>query len=412
MQTRHGVSEFISVVMTVAIAVVAIGLALNIGMPQITDVEDTAAIEHNINVLQRIDTAVKEVAQQPRFGAQTIGITFRRGQYQFDNESGEFYYTLKTNSPMIGTHATQFFGPVRVSANADVSVANATIDGIPCYLMENDHLRACIKNIQEGNTVRTNETLVQLYNKDENTVFNGTLVTQINGTNTSMTGTGYTTPKETGASLSRGRVTAHLDTSEGTYNITYSLPSGADFLSVETHGTTIASSTNSLSFVLEDSASDTVYIDGQQRGDGVYTNNDIDFGYGVSEGNQLMSGVIAGDGFESVGYDRTVQNGRYELNVTSSGESTTLIPFSTGSMGDVEERQRILTRGGTSQFFSYPAPNFAFGLSEEKTVRAGISYDSIAFQGPEQTLTKGTYTLFIENNGVTNGKPNVTLRVK
>lgn len=635
---RKGVSAFVSMVFYVAIVVAAVGMVLNIAMPRLESMQDSAAIENNVNFLTELDAAITDVASEGRYSSRTMQLSFDRGQYRLDN--GTFLYEIETDSGIISTQATRQLGPVTLSANADVSVRETTINGQDCYLMENDRLEVCIKTAEdqfiagdhpdtigywrmnegtgqwandsalygndgvlggsttgesgdpnwtdgihddglrfdgdddyvevadsaalnptdaltvsawvrphgnnsgdtyqayvgkeyakqwalakaqtvnefrwhinttgsdsfdfvnvgsfennnwyhlamtynastgdwvkyingeevhsetlsgtiktsseplmigddprdsgtkanatidevriynrslsageveqlytvqgENREIDTQDLLIHLYNKDQDQLWNGTLYTQINGREATRTGYGQVTPEGLGDKLGRGQITAEVITAEnGTYTTTYSLFSGADFVTVQTQGDKLETTTAGGRFVIDDQ-NDPVYIDGRQRSPGVYTDNDLSFGYGIGTGSTMMSGVVSGGGFTQVGYDNETAGGRYEINVTNDDDGVFLVPFTIGSVNTVENRRNLIQGGvfGRNRFFSYPAPNFGYTLTEQKEVRAALSYDNILLSGPSNTISQGSYTLLVRNNGVANGKTNVSVSVK
>jgi len=236
------------------------------------------------------------------------------------------------------------------------------------------------------------------------------LYVQINGTRSTRNNVTKTFVADTGDALTKGSITAQINTTaHGVYNVTYELLSGADFLTVQADADTV---TAGLRFAIDAPSTDLVYIDGQQRGAGVYTENDIDFGYGIGQHDGRFAGVVAGNGFSQVGYNESVDGNRYELNLTGSGDSIILVPFTSGTVDDVEDRESVTRDGVIGRLFSYPAPNFGYELSDQKTVRASLLYDHLEITGITGTLSPGTHQLLIANNGVTNGTANISITVK
>lgn len=290
---------------------------------------------------------------------------------------------------------------------------NGTIDDVRVYNRSLSAEEVEWMYLQQGDEhyVNTSRMLASLRNVENGTTLNGMLHTTINNSDATAEGIGHTTAN-LGRSLGRGRVVLNVSNSgEGQYNVTYELLSGADFLTVRSDAANV---TTGLTFVLDSLAADAVYIDDVQRGAGTYTSDDIGFGYGVGEGAGLMSGVVAGSGFHSVTYDDTVGNGQYDISVTTPGDSAFLVPYTRGTHDAVENRERFIRNGvfGSNRFFGFPSPNFGFALTDQKTVRTGLQYDNILLDGPSQTLAPGSYQLIVTNNGLTDGKTNVTIRIK
>ncbi len=147
---RTGLSPLVSAVTYTALIVAAVGIALNVGMPIVDRMQDTAAIENSIDALTDLDAQIRRVAAEGRFSSRTQTLRFQRGQYQFNNETGRLYYEIDTESNLISTHSAFERGPVLISADADVSVTRSSVNGTNCYLMENVYIEACVRAINQS----------------------------------------------------------------------------------------------------------------------------------------------------------------------------------------------------------------------------------------------------------------------
>lgn len=168
MGRRHGISGLLQIVLYTTIVVAAVGVTLNTAFPVITEFQDTGSIQNQITFLNDLDGLVQTVAAESRYSTRTTRITFKRGHFEYDNESDQLFYELKTNSPIISSHSSRMIGAVRLSANADVSVTETRINGTDCYLMENQRLEACVRAI-DGFTASDNPLLEGYYRMDAGT---------------------------------------------------------------------------------------------------------------------------------------------------------------------------------------------------------------------------------------------------
>ncbi|MDY6766441.1 MAG: LamG domain-containing protein [Candidatus Nanohaloarchaea archaeon] len=622
MRPRTGVSPLVSAAIYVGIVLAGVVIVLNVGLPALDRMQDTAAIQSAIDQFNELDGVIRTVASEGRFSARTYRLSIDRGHVTFENSSNTLVYEIETTSDIISTHAVVQQGEVRLSANADVTVNSSTVNGIDCYRMATDELSACIRSIPRGfnasahrqmvgfwsfdegsgqyandssrytnngtrgastasesadpswtgngihgsaldfdgsddnvtvpdtasldidgnitvaawvnasgnvttavpgvgpvvekggaygvwantttavfeldgqnvtaavdggwthilgtyngthqdlyvdgerqtsapasitissNTqalgigdgyngtvddvrvwnrsltgaevewlylkegdeqyVNMSEMVVRMKDRETGEVLNGTVSTYINGSTTSAAGRGSTHAVATGDTLPRGRVAVNMTGSgEGAYNVTYELLSGADFLTVRTETDTINSSTVAMRYVVDDRATDAVVIDDAVRGPGVYTGSGLDFGYAVSEGTQMLSGVVPGGAVQQVGYDNETAAGTYRVNVTRDGDAIFLIPFTAARAGDVEEREAEISNGviGEGDFFSYPEPTFSGELTRQKTVRAALQYDAFTVEGFSGRLSGGQ-VLLVENQGVEGGKTVVRVAPK
>lgn len=613
---RCGVSEFVSIVFYVAIVVAAIGIVLNVALPRINTMEESASVENNINAMQELDSAIRQVASEGRYSTRRIGLTFKHGEYRFDNTTGTFYYQVETDSGMISPHTTITMGGVDVSASAAVTIRNDTVGGVDCYRMENDVLSACIRklpdrfdgefnpetvgywrisdpgdvvadvsmydhtgavagdpqpvdgvhdtglafdgdgdyvdigdtaplriagnrtvsawiqvppegdcrviagktgeyqlyigcggvqdqivfqvhddtggytrvvgpNVSDGDwhhvvgryesgevgvwvdgaqegaasmtespttdsapfrigarddgtmpyngtidevrlynqslhtariqelyekrghlyQVDTEDMVLELRDRETGTVFNGSIDLFVDRDPLTATGGGHTVVEEMGARLGRGRVQLTVTSTPGEpYTVDYLLLSGADFLALQSDTTP-----TTVRAIVDENRP--VYIDGQQRSPGAYTDGEIEHGYAVGADSGRVAGIVT-DLFESVGYQDT--GGGYRVNATATEEAVFLLPFTQGDWPDIDERMPLITGGayGPDQFFSYPEPTFGGEISEEKTVTAALSYDSIVLDGPDHPVSQGTYQVIVRNDGVVGGKPQVSIDIK
>lgn len=290
---------------------------------------------------------------------------------------------------------------------------NGTLDAVQVYnrSLSAQEIRWEYLQRADDHYVNTSMMLVSLHDKETGRYLNGSLYTQVNGSRASRTGRGHTVA-ETGATLPAGETVLNLSGSgSGDYNVSYQLLSGSDFLTVTAAGDPV---TTGIDHVLTSRAADDKYIDGVQRGEGVYTDQDIDYGAAVSEDLTLVSGVVGADGFQRVGFDNETSGGRYELNVTGRGETRFLVPFTQGTHEDVQGRERYITGGvfGDNGFFDFANPNFGGSLTTEKRVRVTLGYENILLDGFERSISPGTYDIVITNNGAADGKVNVSVKVQ
>lgn len=628
---RSGVSSLISLVISTGIIVTSVAIALNVGGPIVDRMQETSAIQNSIDDLTRIDGKIQEVAAEGKYSSRTPSLRFQSGSYHFDNETEELYYEIETDSSFISTHSAFQQGPLLIRSNTDVSVQQDEVNGTTCYMMENDHIKACIRKVPkefnasdhdnlvgfwrlnegsgqwandsslygnngklggstasesgdptwtsgihnssldfdgsydyvdisgvsgfsgeprtlafwaasdnwttDGNIFNSNEIpvtagtssgnmifsttsnsdpdptrkgfplslsngewhhfavtinpdgsisegyldgvkqsldiddgwnpntgtligardstnpekffdgtiddvriynrslsedeiewlylkegdekyvntsrmLVQLRNKELGEDLNASLSTFINGDESTRAGTGFT-EASTGSIMGRGSTTLNLTSGGTSYEVNYDLLSGSDFLLLESPSGSADTTTHELDMVIDDRTTDEKYIDGEQRGEGVYTSDSIDFGYAVGEANGTVAGLVPGGTFDTSGFYADSGNGMYTFNLTLS-EETTFLPFTEGTHNVIEDREEKIQGGlfGSGNFLSFPSPSFTDKMSDDKTVRVSLSYDNIDLNGFRDTLSPGTYILTISSGGVQDGSTHVNIAVQ
>ncbi|MFB6166994.1 MAG: hypothetical protein ABEJ62_01900 [Candidatus Nanohaloarchaea archaeon] len=234
-----GVSEVATAALYVGVTVTAISVALTTGLPALENMQEAASIRKAQSFMQELDSNVQEVVSEGEGSTRTIRVNFDRGRLYFDNETDSLVYELQTDARVISPQATRRTGNVILSSNADVTVKNATIGGTDCYMMENEHIEACIKKIGSPDSyksINTSELLVE-YNFTEpspDRSLNADMFVKLNGVKSTGWGNGYTAAETYGNFIGTGRVRATIVSDYGyTYDIIFSLPTGSDFLKVD-----------------------------------------------------------------------------------------------------------------------------------------------------------------------------------
>lgn len=231
--SSKGISPLITYLVVIGMVIASVSLVLTQGLPLLEKLQDTAAIESSIDTLVQLDTAIRRVAAGGQYTTQEFTIRNQRGEFHFDEEQNAIYYEIESNSDIISTHASRQIGPVTLSANTDVNVFNTTVDGTPCYMMENQYLRACIREA-DNDHINNSELLVHYHNRDLNTTVTPEMEVLLNGLNSTIPGNITTEPEQLGDNLGRGRVTATVESDYGfIYDIQFDLLPGSDFLKIE-----------------------------------------------------------------------------------------------------------------------------------------------------------------------------------
>lgn len=235
-----GASEIATMALYVGVAVTAISASLSVGVPTIENMQEAASIQRAQNFMQQVDSSVEQVVSEGEGSTRTLSTDFDRGQIHFDNTTGSLIYELRTDASVISPQTTRRSGNILLSSNADVSVYNTSVNGTPCYMMENQYINACIKNVgnrSDQKNINTSDLIVsyEFKNPDgENKQLNGNLTVQLNEIESTEYGTGYTTAVETGDFIGTGEVKATIDSEHSfTYDIYFRLPTGSDFIRVD-----------------------------------------------------------------------------------------------------------------------------------------------------------------------------------
>lgn len=233
--TRKGVSPLISYAMYIGIGIAAVIIAINTAQPYLTELEDTAEIQNQIQSLSTLSDQIERTAQMGS-GAQTVhNIQIQRGELFIDDQS--VIYELQTDSGIISSGTRREIGNVILSANAEASLTETTYDGTECYKLENRYIETCIATKATSNSFEQadfKDLLLYIRNKQQNETIEPDINVLIDGndiTNADI----RTTPVTKGDYLG----TAHLailvsPPNNPTYTVNIKLKSGSDFLQINT----------------------------------------------------------------------------------------------------------------------------------------------------------------------------------
>lgn len=233
-----GVSQIATAAIYVGITVTAISVALTAGVPALQNLQDSSAISQMQQFMQELDGLVQQVASEGEGSTRTISTNIDRGFLYFQDSTSSLVYQLETDAEVISPQTTIREGNVLLSSNANVKVEETTVDGVDCYMMENEHVRACIKDIgNQTNQVNISSSeLLRLYEfkSEDGTTrsMDPNMSVELNKQSDTSSGVGYTTA-ETGQFMGTGEVQATISSEGFTYDIFFRLPTGADFMMVD-----------------------------------------------------------------------------------------------------------------------------------------------------------------------------------
>lgn len=225
-------------VIFLAIVVTMVFLVYTMASPMIYSMQAASVFEQTKSFMLDLDDAIQDVASQGKGSRTTLSVTMGAGTLVLDEELDTLKWTLETDSMIVSPRSMQQIGNLIVGANLDVrAYENQSLDA---YVLENQHLIVNLKDIGSESsyqTYNTSDILMGVYNKDLDTWMDlERLEISIDNSPDSMNGTGYTEIVLEGNTLPRGQVKAHISTPYvflNNYSITFTLESGADFLTIE-----------------------------------------------------------------------------------------------------------------------------------------------------------------------------------
>ncbi|MDY6773769.1 MAG: LamG domain-containing protein, partial [Candidatus Nanohaloarchaea archaeon] len=166
MGSRKAVSPLLSMAFYIAIVLAGVTIVLNVGMPMLERMQETAAIQHSVEQFNELDSVVRTVAGEGRYSSRTFRLSFDRGRITFNNASDSLVYRIKTTSGIISTHTAVRQGEVVLSANAEVEVNRSEVDGIDCYRIVTEELSACVRQVTRGFNASDHPSIVGFWELD------------------------------------------------------------------------------------------------------------------------------------------------------------------------------------------------------------------------------------------------------
>jgi cellobiose-specific phosphotransferase system component IIB len=225
-----GVSPLLTGVLYIAIVTVAVGVVVNVVTPTIKKMEDQAAFEQGKDIIASIDKVIAEVISEGKGSTRIVPIQIKKGMISIDNTSDKIEFTIDTEALLVSPNVKRKVGNLVFASNMDVDV----IDNGNYITMRNSYLEV---NITKNGT-QTNWEYINMSNLimgirliRENKNFNGNVLIKVD--DVFEDGYGYVYAEEYGYKLPKGKVIAHLNTSEAEFDIVFTLNSYSDFLTIE-----------------------------------------------------------------------------------------------------------------------------------------------------------------------------------
>ena len=219
--------SMIAYIMIVAIVIVGVGLVVVVGTPIIDNVKSNLEFREAEDFLSRLDSSIKEVAIEGEGSSRIIKSSsgdFRVGSnenlVEFSQRSDVFdYLTRKIYNNMILISGT----------DANCYEADMNNDGRKDLVMENSYITVALSKV--GGAYDTKDNIIMLKNNAISIVpMDSSIV--VDGDPATSSGNGVSYLERIGQDMPKCR--AHFSmNSTVSYDIYYTLYSGADFLSVD-----------------------------------------------------------------------------------------------------------------------------------------------------------------------------------
>ena len=224
--------SLLSAIIFIGFTISVTALVYQTGMPIIEKMQTSAAVERVKADFINIDEKIQRVASEVNGSRRTINFRTDPGYFIVDDANDLIYWIVETAAPVFSPRSASYYGNLIFGSNLETSAYEGDYLGIPCFVLENEHLIAYVRKIGSAGspqTYSTPELLVAMYQKDLGKWMDATLNISVDG---AYSGTGYTVLEHEGRVLPYATVTASMESGTN-YTIDLILESGADFIEVE-----------------------------------------------------------------------------------------------------------------------------------------------------------------------------------
>lgn len=377
-----GISPLISFVFTVAVLITTITVVWVTGKPVVDKSHEAAFISESSNILNSLDSVIKDVVYGKAGSSRLISLSISGGKYSIRALDSSIEFSLDTQESFIEPFAQLKSGNVYKSGARDVKAYQTTTGGVDSLVLENSHLLVAIRSLATSSSINTSNLTLLIRNKDLNVnITPADTSVFVDETSSTALGTGTTFFVDNGTTFGYAQVVARI-TSGTPYDVYYTLHSNADFLTVDVRNTT---------------AKNVTYFFGSTLTSGAYNTDSSKYAiyYNSTVATALYStgaSTILTDSTSST-KPRVQQNidGNEVMYVMTKGPDTTII---NGNVDDIRQW----------------SGSFGYGLSKEPKYYSWLYYPIINLTRNE-TLGKGSYKLYVYNNGTSNGKAQIEIGI-
>jgi uncharacterized protein YoxC len=233
------VSAIIATIIIVLITVVGIALVLMVVTPTLNKAKESAVINEAMQNMKVLDNTVRQVASEGSGSLRSVQIRVTDGEYKVQNKTNTIEFTLSMVSGIIepGTFVQEGNLFLTSGVTAKASEWNLTGGTSNDLVLENEIMRVGIRKVGSRSSPAAIDTsnIVEMLNFKEtgvNVTFNDSSVF-LDDFADSNSGTGFSELVRVDDHLTKAEALVHVNSTNIAYDIIYTLPSGADFLTVK-----------------------------------------------------------------------------------------------------------------------------------------------------------------------------------
>ncbi|MEM7813716.1 MAG: hypothetical protein QW548_02330 [Candidatus Aenigmatarchaeota archaeon] len=236
MQSKpKGVSVIISWLLVAMLVISGIGIVMLATSPMRAQAEAASALSQAEQALERLDAAILSVSREGIGASRIVALPALPGMWQLiqEDDTIEFRLPLSILEPLV----RRIRDDMVYISGFDANCSLGSYAGVPALVMENSYLKAYLQRV--NGTIDTSQNVLALHSKVTNmTIAPADSSIEINGDPLTSSGTGFSEMR-TGVGMPKCRAHFFVDSAAGlSYDIFYTLYSGADFLVVEVRNIT------------------------------------------------------------------------------------------------------------------------------------------------------------------------------
>lgn len=224
---------WISVIIYTMVALLALLLLLNTGLPILTEMRDRSSFNKIKDIMLDLDKHITDISGQGEGSQSSVSFEIRDGEIKFIDDS--LVWEIETKSSIMSPRSSIMLGNLIASSNSNVRTYETSDAFIMSTRIKNDTFTVNISKIGSRDNWQTyNTSRIIRYMDYNGNKLAGTFKFDLNEDINSASGNGYTYmyPSGNNSNVGRAKVIAHMNSTFGEYDLEIVMESYSDFLNI------------------------------------------------------------------------------------------------------------------------------------------------------------------------------------
>lgn len=223
-----GVSDIVGTVLLMGVAIAAISIVLVSSTGILDEIKERSLYDKAKDQMGIIDSSVRLVSEEGRGSSRLVYIN--DGEYNVNATSDTIRFAMETKSKIIPPGVARKEGNVLISTGADVKAYD---NGEELVIENGRFVFAAMKIGSEFAPEKIDTaSLIKRFGPGGKVKPKSSRLI-VDDIETSSSGTGYTKIIQEGDMITKGTIVAHVKSTQVSYEIWYTLSSGADFVEID-----------------------------------------------------------------------------------------------------------------------------------------------------------------------------------